>query len=105
MIDVTDGTFDDEVLAADRPVLVDFWAPWCAPCRAMDPVLKDLAAQHGAQMRFAKVDVDENPHTAARFGILSMPTLLVFEGGELRQRLTGARPRNKLEGELAAWLG
>ncbi len=102
--EVTDATFDAEVVRSDRPVVVDFWAPWCGPCRVMDPVLDDLAGAHGGRLKFTKVNVDDNEGVAARFEILSIPTLLVFDGGEVRRRLIGAVPRRRLEDELAGWL-
>jgi len=102
--EVTDATFESEVLQSDRPVVVDFWAPWCGPCRMMDPIFDELAGIHTG-VKFTKVNVDENMAISARYDILSIPTLLVFNGGELEKKLIGAHPKAKLTGELAPWLG
>jgi thioredoxin 1 len=103
IIDLTDQSFNDEVVRADGPVLVDFWAPWCGPCRVMEPVLDELAARDGVKV--AKLNVDEHHETAARFSVLSIPTLMVFEGGEMRKKVTGAVPRARLMADLAEWVG
>jgi thioredoxin 1 len=100
---VDDAGFDAAVLDSDVPVVVDFWAAWCPPCRVMHPVLEALAAAH-PDVRFASVDVDANQEVAARYGVLSMPTFLVFRGGEPVLTLIGSRPKAKLARELAAVL-
>ena len=104
ILEVSDSTFHNEVEGAAEPVVVDFWAPWCTPCRVMDPILDELAEQHQGRVKFAKVNVDENQETANRFQVLSIPTVMVFQGGELRHKLIGAVPRRRLEDELADWL-
>jgi thioredoxin 1 len=104
MVEVTDNTFSTEVEGSDQPVIVDFWAPWCTPCRVMDPILDELAQQHQGRIKFTKVNVDENQETADRFQVLSIPTLMVFEGGEIQKKLIGAVPRRRLEDELSSWL-
>ena len=96
---MTDATFADEVLAAERPVVVDFWAPWCGPCKAIEPALEELA------LDVVKLDIDANPSTAARYGVLSLPTVMLFEGGKPRETLVGARPRAHFERALEPWLG
>jgi thioredoxin 1 len=101
---VSDSTFREEVEGSAEPVVVDFWAPWCTPCRVMDPILDELAEQHQGRIKFAKVNVDENQETADRFQVLSIPTVMVFEGGEMRHKLIGAVPRRRLEDELSSWL-
>jgi len=105
MREVTDDTFEQEVVGAGRPVVVDFWAPWCGPCKAVEPILADLAEEHGDQVEFTKLNIDENPMTASRYGVLSIPTTILFEGGEAREAVVGARSRSHYEKAWAVWLG
>jgi thioredoxin 1 len=100
MRDVTDESFEDEVLGAGRPVVVDFWAPWCGPCKAVTSALEQLAAT-STQADFVQLDVDANPVVAARYDVLSLPTVIVFKDGEPRETLVGARPRAHYERALA----
>ncbi len=102
--ELTDETFEREVIRSDRPVVVDFWAPWCGPCRMIAPILADMAAQHGERVKFTKMNVDENPETSGRYNILSIPTVVLFDGGEPREVLMGARPRSHYEGAWERWL-
>jgi thioredoxin 1 len=101
---VTDATFDDEVLASDRPVVVDFWAPWCGPCRVIAPILDQLAAEYGNEVSFVKLNVDENPGVGARYHVLSIPTVILFEDGQPRETIVGAHPRSHYERAWARWL-
>lgn len=102
--DSTDATFDADVLQADGPVLVDFWAEWCAPCRAVSPILEEIAREQAGKLSVVKVDVDANPGVTARFGITGIPALKVFRDGEEVLSLVGSRPKAALEKELAAIL-
>ena len=104
VVEVTDESFADEVLRADRPVLVDFWAPWCGPCKAVGRVLGELEAEHGDRLAFVKVNIDEHPLRAAELGVLSIPTVILFEGGGRQESVIGARPRAHFEKTFAAWL-
>jgi thioredoxin 1 len=104
MFDVTDDTFRRDVLEADVPVVVDFWAPWCGPCKAVDPILRELERASSGKVEFGKLNIDENPLTAARYGVLSIPTAIVFENGAARETLVGARPRKHYERALATFL-
>jgi thioredoxin 1 len=104
MFTVADDTFDRRVLRAEGPVVVDFWAPWCHPCDAVTRVLEELEAESARDTVFAKLDIDANPATASRYDVLSIPTVIVFEGGEPRATITGARPRKHFERMLARWL-
>jgi thioredoxin 1 len=103
MKEVTDATFEGDVLQADRPVVVDFWAPWCGPCLSVAPILEQLSAGQD-RVLFAKVNIDENPSFAARYGVLSIPTAILFEGGEPRETVVGARSRSYYEQAWATWL-
>lgn len=102
--DVTDETFEQEVLKADKPVVVDFWAPWCGPCRVIGPILEDLSAKHGDRVKFTKLNVDDNQGTSVRYNVLSIPTVILFEGGEPQETVIGARPRSHFEHAWARWL-
>ena len=97
--EVTDMNFQAEVIESDQPVLVDFWAPWCRPCRVVAPVLEEIASERD-DLRIVKLNVDENQQTAASFQVLSIPTLILFKGGEAVKTVVGAYPKKKLEAEL-----
>jgi thioredoxin 1 len=94
---VSDTTFESEVLKATEPVVVDFWAEWCGPCRMIAPALEEIAGSLGNKVKIVKLNVDENPQTAAKYGIQSIPTLMIFKGGQMSSRQIGAAPRQKLE--------
>ena len=94
---VSDSTFDSEVLKATSPVVVDFWAEWCGPCRSIAPALEEIAGSLGDKVKVVKLNVDENPQTAAKYGIQSIPTLMIFKNGQMASRQIGAQPKQKLE--------
>ena len=97
---VTDSTFDEEVIKSEVPVLVDFWADWCAPCKMIAPIVEDLAEEYDGKVKFAKMDVDSNPKTPMTFGIRGIPTLIVFNGGSAVDQIVGAVPKGVLKGRL-----
>jgi len=103
VIEVSDATFEELVLRAERPVVVDFWAPWCGPCRAVTPIFEQLAAEQ-ERVLFASLNIDENLATASRYGVLSIPTAILFENGEPQATVVGARPRSHYEKAWARWL-
>ena len=94
---VSDSNFENEVLKSAEPVVVDFWAEWCGPCRMIAPALEEIAGSLGGKVKIVKLNVDENPATAAKYGIMSIPTLMIFKNGELAARQVGAAPKQKLE--------
>ncbi|MQC17537.1 MAG: thioredoxin [Chloroflexi bacterium] len=102
--DTSDATFDSDVLQSDVPVLVDFWAPWCGPCRMVAPVVEELSNEYDGKVKFVKLNTDDNPLIASKFGIRSIPTLLVFKGGELKDQVVGFRPKSELAKHLDAAL-
>jgi thioredoxin 1 len=104
LTEVTDDTFETEVIQAGQPVVVDFWAPWCGPCRVVNPIIEDLASQHGERVKFVKLNVDDNPGTSTRYNVLSIPTVILFEGGEPQEAVIGARPKGHYESAWERWL-
>ncbi len=101
---VTDDTFSAEVLKSDKPVLVDFWAEWCGPCKMVGPVLEEIAAEHADKLRVVKLNIDENPEVARKYGIMSIPTMSVFVGGEVAKSIVGAKPKAALLRDLEGFV-
>ncbi|MFC1813423.1 thioredoxin [Thermodesulfobacteriota bacterium] len=100
ILEIDDGNFDAEVLQADKPVMVDFWAPWCGPCRAIAPVIEELVGTYGDKVKFTKCNVDDNPVTPSKFGIKSIPTLIFFKEGKVEDQVVGIVAKSKLEETL-----
>ena len=105
LVHLTDASFDQEVLKSDLPVIVDFWAGWCGPCRMVAPVFEELSGEYAGRLKFGKVDVDANPATSAEYGIRSIPALLVFKGGKVVDTIVGAMPKAALAQKIDAALG
>ncbi len=97
IVEVTDQNFEDEVLKSDKPAIIDFWAEWCAPCRQIAPIIKQLADQYGDQVKIVKMDIDSNPSTPGQYGVRAIPTVLAFKDGQVAQQLQGARPKADFE--------
>jgi thioredoxin 1 len=105
IVTLTTSTFDETINAASKPVVVDFWAEWCGPCKQIAPILAEIATEQSEHLTVAKLNVDENPDLAMRFNVMSIPTLLVFDGGELKKRMVGAKGKGSLLQELGEFLG
>ena len=101
----SDDTFAAEVLESSQPVLVDFWAPWCGPCRMIAPIVEELAAEYEGAVKIGKINIDDSPRAAQQYGVSSIPTLMVFKGGEVVDRFVGVQPKNRLQEALDAAKG
>lgn len=97
---LTDATFDAEIAAAEVPMIVDFWAPWCGPCRTVSPIIDQIAAEHAGKVTIGKLNVDDNPNTASKFGIMSIPTIMLFRDGKAAKKVIGSRPKADFEREF-----
>ncbi|MDZ4820480.1 MAG: thioredoxin [Planctomycetota bacterium] len=96
----SDATFEQEVLGAEQPVMVDFWAPWCGPCRMIAPMIEELASENTGSFKIGKINIDENPNAATTYGVSSIPTLIIFKGGEVVDRFIGVRPKTQLQSAI-----
>ena len=103
-VDVTDATFTDQVLNSEDTIMVDFWAEWCGPCRAVSPILDQIAAEHSSKIKIVKLNVDDNPEIAMKYQITSIPAMKVFKGGEVVKTIIGAKPKPAIEADLAEFL-
>ena len=97
VVEVSDANFEAEVLQSDKPAIIDFWAEWCQPCRAIAPIVKELAAEYGDRVKIVKMDIDANPATPGQYGVRAIPTVLAFQGGQVVEQLQGARPKADFE--------
>ena len=104
ILNVTDSDFEDEIIKSELPVLVDFWAPWCGPCRMVAPLVEQIAQEYAGQIKVAKLNVDENQSVPAKYGIMSIPTLLFFKGGDLKETIVGALPKAKIIEKITPYL-
>jgi thioredoxin 1 len=100
LLQVTDGNFEEEIVNSDIPAMVDFWAEWCGPCKMVGPVVEELAQEYKGKIKIAKMDVDSNRDTPAKFGIRNIPTLILFKDGEVAKMIIGAQPKSQIDGEL-----
>jgi thioredoxin 1 len=105
LTELSDRTFDAEVLQSDRPVLVDFWAPWCGPCRMIAPIVEQLAGENAETLKVAKVNIDDSPNVAANYGVSAIPTVMIFKGGEVVDRFVGVQPKHRLQEAIDQALG
>lgn len=105
LTELSDSNFETEVLKSSQPVLVDFWAPWCGPCRMIAPMVEELASEYAGSVKVTKINIDESPNAAQQFGVSSIPTLMIFKGGEVVDRFVGVQPKNRLQEALDAAKG
>jgi thioredoxin 1 len=104
MVNLTESNFKDEVLNSEGVVLVDFWAPWCGPCRMVGPVLEEIAREKGEKVKLTKVNIDENPGLGANYNVMSIPTMIIFKNGQLVEQFVGALPKPVIESKLGKWI-